>query len=243
MYSKTGDARFIAHLDLMRFWQRALRRAGVEVMFSEGFNPHARIAFGPPLPVGVESIGEYVDIEVLPVIGRADKIVAAEAVTRLGLEFPPELAPGDWALLSLGTASVNKAAVLATYDVFLQTGGEVVVWQKGVTDFLAQSSILVEKTVAPTKRRGKEFVTRDIRPLLRDLRVEDAGEGGILLRLEIGSNSGGSIKAVEVTQALCDFMGVPCDREELRIVRTGLFDLVGEEKVSLLPEEKGGKRG
>ena len=62
-YTKVEEAKYIAHLDLARVYERSLRRAGIRVAYSEGFNPHPKISFGSALAVGVEGEQEYVDIE------------------------------------------------------------------------------------------------------------------------------------------------------------------------------------
>ena len=64
-FAKYGVMKFIGHLDTMRFFQKAIRRAGVDVKYSEGFSPHQIMSFAAPLGVGMESYGEYMDIEVL----------------------------------------------------------------------------------------------------------------------------------------------------------------------------------
>ena len=62
-YTKTGRLRFLSHLDFMNLFHRTLMRAKVKIAFSHGFNPHPKTAFGPALPVGIESEAEYVDLE------------------------------------------------------------------------------------------------------------------------------------------------------------------------------------
>lgn len=62
-YSKTGNLKYISHLDVLRFIQRAVKRADLPAKYSEGFNPHMKTAFGYPLSLGTESIGEYFEIE------------------------------------------------------------------------------------------------------------------------------------------------------------------------------------
>jgi radical SAM family uncharacterized protein len=62
-YEKGEPVRFISHLDLIRVFDRALRRAGLPVAFSEGFSKHPKLAFGPPLALGMTSVAEYLDIE------------------------------------------------------------------------------------------------------------------------------------------------------------------------------------
>jgi radical SAM-linked protein len=63
LYEKLGVARFTSHLDLVRIFDRALRVARVPMAYSQGFNRHARIAYGPPLSLGATSLGEYFDLE------------------------------------------------------------------------------------------------------------------------------------------------------------------------------------
>ena len=62
-FSKNGPVRFVGHLDMMRYFQKAIRRAGLPIKYSEGFNPHQIMSFAAPLGVGVTSDGEYMDIE------------------------------------------------------------------------------------------------------------------------------------------------------------------------------------
>ena len=64
-FSKQGNMKFIGHLDIMRYFQKAMRRADVEIRYSEGFSPHQIMSFAAPLGVGLTGSGEYLDIEVL----------------------------------------------------------------------------------------------------------------------------------------------------------------------------------
>ena len=61
-YSKLGKIRFVGHRDVARIWERALRKAEIPVLYSQGFSPHPRLSFGLALPTGFESEAEYVDI-------------------------------------------------------------------------------------------------------------------------------------------------------------------------------------
>lgn len=62
-FTKTNGAKFISHLDTMRTLHRALRRAGLPIAYSKGFNPHASISVAAPLSLGISSTAEYADIE------------------------------------------------------------------------------------------------------------------------------------------------------------------------------------
>ena len=63
-FAKRGSLKFVGHLDTMRYFQKLIRRAGIDIAYSEGFNPHQKLSFAQPLGVGMLSEGEYVDIEV-----------------------------------------------------------------------------------------------------------------------------------------------------------------------------------
>ena len=59
-FSKHGAMKFIGHLDIMRYFQKAIRRAEIPIVFTEGFSPHMVMSFASPLGVGIESEGEYI---------------------------------------------------------------------------------------------------------------------------------------------------------------------------------------
>ena len=62
-FVKCGSMKFIGHLDCMRFFQKAIRRAKLDVAYSKGYSPHQLMSFASPLGVGVTSDGEYIDVE------------------------------------------------------------------------------------------------------------------------------------------------------------------------------------
>ena len=113
-FAKYGALRFIGHLDVMRHFQKVIRRAGIDIAYSTGFSPHQIMSFASPLGLGMYSRGEYMDIEVhtrkdegthvgLPMRDPSDPdtfgdMDAAEMVRRLNaacaVYFPPKCSPG-----------------------------------------------------------------------------------------------------------------------------------------------------
>lgn len=79
-YSKTGNLKYISHLDVLRFIQRAVKRAGINAKYSEGFNPHMKTSFGFPLSLGTESVGEYFEIELNEDVSPDDFVKRMNAV-------------------------------------------------------------------------------------------------------------------------------------------------------------------
>ncbi|HAQ40235.1 MAG TPA: hypothetical protein DCM73_04940 [Clostridiales bacterium] len=84
-YSKTGNLKYISHLDVLRFIQRAVKRAGINARYSEGFNPHMKTSFGFPLSLGTESIGEYFELEL------NENINPEEFAERMNAVMPKEM--------------------------------------------------------------------------------------------------------------------------------------------------------
>ena len=84
-FKKYGSLMYISHLDLSRTMQRIIIRAGIDIWYSEGFNPQPRIVFAVPLPVGVESDCEYMDI-------KLNSFMDCEEIKRrLNKNFPMEM--------------------------------------------------------------------------------------------------------------------------------------------------------
>ena len=76
-FRKNGVMKFIGHLDIMRYFQKAIRRAEIPIAFTSGYSPHMIMSFANPLGVGLTSDGEYFDIEL------TESIASKEAVRRL----------------------------------------------------------------------------------------------------------------------------------------------------------------
>ena len=86
-FAKYGTMKYIGHLDMMRFFQKAVRRAGIDVKYSEGFSPHQIMSFAAPLGVGLESTGEYMDLEVLTMTSPQEMMQMLNQVMVEGVEI------------------------------------------------------------------------------------------------------------------------------------------------------------
>ncbi|MBQ7432055.1 MAG: DUF2344 domain-containing protein, partial [Lachnospiraceae bacterium] len=79
-FVKTGTLRFISHLDVMRYFQKANHRAGIDIAYSGGYSPHQILSFAAPLGLGLTSEGEYADLEVHTSKSSAQTIADLNAV-------------------------------------------------------------------------------------------------------------------------------------------------------------------
>ena len=86
-FSKNGPIKFIGHLDVMRYFQKAIRRANIDIKYSEGFSPHQVLSFAQPLSVGATSDGEYLDMTVNSMTGTEDIMNRLNSVMNEGIKI------------------------------------------------------------------------------------------------------------------------------------------------------------
>ena len=172
-FRKYGVLRFIGHLDVMRFFQKLMRRADIPIAFTGGYSPHMIMSFASPLGIGLTSDGEYLDIELtapvdsLEAVKRMNK-ECAEGIEVISIRQIPD------------EKKMTGMTILAAADYFVSVkeGTLPENWKEGFSDFMAQKEIIVIKQ---TKRSEREV---DIRPLI--YRWEIRGES-IFLQLAAGS--------------------------------------------------------
>ena len=198
-FARKGDVRFVAHQDLMRVFERALRRTGLPLRLTEGFNRHIRLSFPLPLAVGWEAENEAMEFDL------ADWISAKEVQTRLAEQLPPGLTATEFALVQGGeTAQAVEAeyGVTPVSDEFARR-----ISQELLDSFLARGEFEVERL---RKNRTKRV---NVRPYILELRLNGAG-----LTMRMGVSQDGTSRPEEVLEGL-GFSAAEA-REGFRIVRT-----------------------
>lgn len=175
-FTKTGVMKFVGHLDTMRYFQKAIRRAELPVAFSGGYSPHMIMSFAAPLGVGTTSMGEYFDMEL------TEKVPTAEIEDRLNAVMVEGITISSARQVEDGKASTAMALVAAAdYFVAFRPGKEPCGnWQEKLADFLAQKEITVTKK---TKRSEK---TVDIRPFIYQM---EACDSGVFMQLTSASSN------------------------------------------------------
>ena len=184
-FRKTGIMKFIGHLDVMRYFQKAIRRADVEICYSGGFSPHQIMSFAAPLGVGITSNGEYVDIEVHSTGTTAEMLERLNAVMAEGFEI------AEYKLLPDTAANAMSSVAAADYTLTFRPGYEpeeesAEEWFKKLTAFCGQPQVMVLKK---TKKGEKEM---DLKPLIYDLGViagNDAAQSQLFMKISTGSAS------------------------------------------------------
>ena len=191
-FKKHGAIRFIGQLDVMRFFQKCIRRAGLDIAYSGGYSPHQIMSFAHPLGVGMESNGEYMDIELHTVTNSEDMVKRMNEASVDGIEIVSikELPEGA------GNAMASVAA--ASYTVRFREGKEpkLNIADK-IIDFMSQPQILI------TKETKKNILEVDLKPGIYEFKANEDGS----LYLFVDASSGGNIKPVAVIEALLNMYG------------------------------------
>ena len=188
-FSRGEPLRFISHLDLMRFWERALRRAELVVAYSEGFSPHPQIHLGAPLPLGTTGEAELLDIFL------AEPIAPEEFAARIRPQLPPGGAVSGAQEVPLSLPSLQSQLRTAEYRVTLPTGVSAEAAEAAVAAFLDRDRVPWEH------QREKEVKRYDLRPLVEWLRVEGGSDPPALV-MRLRADPGATGRADQVAAAL-----------------------------------------
>ena len=163
--AKYGPMKFIGHLELMRFLQKCLRRTDIEVHYSDGITPRMIMSTAMPLGLGLESTGEYVDLELGRPVSTEHALEQLRPLMPEGLEILDFRQVGEAVLEGGGTAKKPEKAMsvvaAAEYEVFFRDGYEPPEnWREILEDFVRQEEI------PWTKETKKGFRTLDMKPLI-----------------------------------------------------------------------------
>ena len=217
-FSKQGAMKFIGHLDVMRYFQKAIRRANIDIVFSEGFSPHMIMSFAAPLGLGLTSDGEYMDIEV------RGELPSKEAVERLNQVMVDGIHIASYRQIPEQKSSKAMSLVAAAdYTVQFRKQYEPAGWETKVTDFFAQESIIILKK---TKKSENEV---DIRPMIYQMSVNN---NVVFLRLASGSTS--NLKPELVMEAFAGYLGMKWNSFAIEVNRIEIYADIGTDQTRKL---------
>ena len=178
-YSKKGKVRFISHRDVARIWERALRRVGVSVAYSQGFSPRPKLSFGLALSTGHESEAEFLDLELSDEDGDWTVVRSEDLAARLTATLPVGLDVVAVAPVEKGD-SLQQAVTSCTWAIEVDDVDREYM-DAWVADVLSREEIVVER-----ERKGKPVV-EDLRPHVLALDVTGTTETGIRLSADLGT--------------------------------------------------------
>lgn len=208
-FSRFGPVKYLGHLDMMRYFQKAIMRAEIDMKYSEGFNPHQIMSFAYPLGVSMETEGDYMDIEVnsiesLDAIKESLNNVMNEGIKIVSVSEVPD-------------GQLNAMASVAAASYVIDYEGQV--YNRLLDEFLSQDTIIV-------KKEGKKG------PIFKDIKegifsVELLPDNKMKLFLQSGSSL--NIKPSDVIDAYSSYTG---DKVKiLSICRIEIYRLNSNEKL------------
>ena len=214
-FSKQGVMRFIGHLDIMRYFQKAMRRAHIDIAFTEGFSPHMIMSFAAPLGVGLTSDGEYMDIEIRTPVSSEDAIRQLNEVMVEGMKVL------SFRQIEEGKAGKAMSLVAAAdYTVSFRPGYEPEGdWQSKLEEFIQKDSILV------LKKTKKSEVETDIRPMIYQLSVKDDK-----VHMTLATGSAANLQPELVMSAFLKSEGLDLDPFALSVNRDEVYADIGTEE-------------
>lgn len=205
-FQKSGCLKFVGHLDIMRYFQKLIRRADIDIAYSEGYSPHQIMSFAAPLGVGITSDGEYVDIEVKSTESSAKSVEALNQASVDGIRIC------SYRKLSEKTKNAMSVVAAADYDVRFREGKSFEGWQEQLEKFYQQPSILITKK---TKKSEREV---DLKPLVYELQVT-----GDTIHMRLSTGSVDNIKPELVMEAFFASVGKELPEFPLLIHRKEIY--------------------
>lgn len=206
-FAKEGIMRFIGHLDMMRYFQKAFRRSGIDIQYSQGFSPHQLISFAAPLGVGLTSTGEYMDI----VMGECSS--SEELIERINCQMVDGVC--ILSAVALPDDSKNAMSIVTTADYrisFRENMAPAFDLGQAIQAFMAQDEIMV------TKKTKKSEKTMDIKPMIHAFY---STEDGCFMNVATGSTQ--NLKPEQVMATLYRFMSVEFDPFSIYIHRAETY--------------------
>lgn len=228
-FSKQGNAKFIGHLDVMRYFQKAMRRADIAICYSSGFSPHQIMSFAAPLGVGITSMGEYLDIQVedsQPLSSMKEQLNQAMA-EGFHVESCCRLPDSAGNAMSIVAAAKYTVSFRPGYEPDISGGA--VQWMNDLAKFYQQDTIAIIKK---TKKGEKEL---NLKPLIYDLSARD---GMLLMVISTGSTE--NIKPELIMDTFSRHQGTELSPFSFLVQREEVY--AWSKKGTLIPLEALGER-
>lgn len=248
-FQKYGVMKFIGHLDMMRYFQKAIRRAGIDIAYSEGYSPHQIMSFAAPLGVGVTSDGEYFDIEVKSSKSSQDAIEALNQTMVEGIRVLEYKRLPDTAKTAMSLVSA------ASYLIYVKSGYEALTASIEGLQAKVEAFYQEQDEINIVKQTKKQEINMNLKPLIYEMKALNLKDLQHLhevqvenpeilasccnqfleqeetihslsvpaLYLKVCTGSADNVKPELVLEAFCQFHGLPYEPFGLQIHRLEVY--------------------
>lgn len=210
--------KFIGHLDVMRYFQKVMRRAEVDIAYSEGFSPHQIMSFAAPLGVGLTSTGEYLDIEVHSTLSSKEMIRKMNAAMVEGIEVL------SYRLLPDNSKNAMSIVAAADYEVNFREG-----YKPDINLNQEFMKFINSDKIEVVKKTKKSEILTDIKSMIYEAYV--IYNDSVFMKLATGSAN--NLKPDLVMQAFCEYMRIELNQFALEVKRLELYGVCDNEIISL----------
>ena len=217
-FYKKGNMRFISHLDLQRLFKRCIKRAGIEVAYSNGFNPHEKINIVHPLSLGFETDLDYFEIDTQKPYPEDQMVEGMNLALPEGIRFTfcREIPHSSRNSSSIAESSLYEAVLPSSQNL-------------NIDGFIIQDRVAILKK----DKKTKKMVEKDVKDWIGRIELLEETQTGSRLSLLLRSAPNETLNPVNLLESLCAFSGCPFDRESVRVTRKDLFARKDGELVSL----------
>ena len=218
-FSKYGNMIYIGHLDTMRYFQKAFRRAELPIRYTTGFSAHQIMSFAYPLGVGMVGLHEYLDVEM-------DEGVSSEdIVNRLQKEMVSGFTINDAVKLNDDAMNAMASVKAATYEIKHKEEN----FAKEINADTVQSFIM-QPTIPYTKVTAKNSVEIDLKEHIYSLSFDNGS-----LMMQVDASSSGNLKPFTVLEELASYNGISIDTLDYQIIRHEVYTIDSDDRfISLL---------
>lgn len=224
-FTKLGDMKYISHLDVQRLFQRVFRRAAVRLSYSQGFNPHPKMSYGNALALGVESHGEYVDIEI------EDDISPELLVEKINNQLPEGMDFIKCVEIQTGVKSLAGNIEYGNYDFVIENVDNFT--KSEVSDKIDKILSLDMLNVTKKNKKGK-LVEMDIIPMIKSLEVKSVEDDKITINSIISTGSIKNLNTNVFLPKLIELLDISIDPLEVDVIRNDLYFVEQGELVSAI---------
>lgn len=204
-FARVDETSYLSHLELMRLWERAFRRAGWRLAHSQGFNPHPRLSFAAALPVGVAGEAELLDVYLE--IPRPP----SDAIRELAERMPGGIQVRQVEEVPVDAPAIQRSMVAAEYRAICPEGLSLGELETAAARLLAAAALPRERA---REGRARSY---DLRPLIRSLAVVRDPSGRPLVWMELRCDAQGAGRPDELLRE----MGL--EPADCRVIRTRLL--------------------
>ncbi len=215
-FTKENQLKYIGHLDMMRLFDRAFRRGNIPIVYTQGFNPQPKLSFATALPLGVESYGEYFDVELKE---QMDIIRFIEDLNKA--------LPDDIRILKAVYVDDKKSvmSLIRWSDYIIEAKLEEEMTKEEL-DRQIKSFMKLEEVIIIKEKEKKGKVKKrevNIKELIKSFDVLQYEDFRAIFKTTLKTGSEGNLKPVDLINAIEVYTEIKCKKDSIKSQRLELF--------------------